>query len=131
MPKRNREREYTNRFCKAMRKGGARAIRFRDDEHGHPYDGYVFYNGIYMPYEAKFCDGGLTYNVDIWRRDQPHQYENLDRDHWDGAKPFLLLFWKRNNRVYWKVCRFSEIESKITIDLLPEARDIQTLWEIV
>ena len=101
MAKRNRERKYTRALVNEFTRQGARATRYPDDSMIHmPYDGHIFFEGTFFPFEAKFKDGGLTYNTAIWRKNQPHQFVNLLMDYNVGAKPFLIVFWKKNGRIH-------------------------------
>ena len=107
---RTREREYCWKFIKKMRKDGARAEPIRDMGIKNPYDGFL-YHVYFMPFEAKFKEGGLTYSFELWRRDQPHQHKNLIEDFQRGAKPFLIVFWKLSGRIHQMV--YPIVEKKI------------------
>jgi hypothetical protein len=99
MPKRKQkhmnERKLTNRFIKKMFKTGAlRTWRFPDGIKKNPYDGFILTKHLYMPFEAKKVIGGVTFNVEKWIENQPHQFGNLAKDFkCVNCKPFFLIHW--------------------------------------
>ena len=131
MSNRNRERDYTSKFLKRLKGEGARVKRYRDLGWRNPYDGFVYYEK-FMPFEAKFLDGRKTYNLDNWKRDQPHQFSNLSYDYNVKASPFFLIFWKVKGRVRTIAAPFQDIiePSKLVLSELKEVNCLKDLMEL-
>lgn len=129
--KRNRERKYTRRFVTLMRSYGARAVRYPDDSNLHmPYDGHIFAKGTFMSFEAKFKAGGLTFNVDVWRREQPHQYDALKKDFENGAKSFLLIIWKPKHRIEYRALPLHLVSGKLKLANMHSIESLDDLLEM-
>ena len=61
--------------------------------HRKPFDGFVIKRGLAL--EAKWEDGGLTFNLDQWRIDEPNQEIGLWQYWKSGAgHGILIVFWK-------------------------------------
>lgn len=61
-----------------------------------PFDGIFTMHGI--AFEFKFQDKGIHFNLEIWRKDEPHQELGLWQFWNSGAGDgILLIFWKRKN----------------------------------
>jgi hypothetical protein len=61
-----------------------------------PFDGILSIHGI--AFEFKFQDGGIHYNLDTWRKDEPHQELGLWQFCNSGAGVGILcIAWKRLN----------------------------------
>jgi hypothetical protein len=97
-----------------------------------PYDGHILLNSRFYPHEAKYQNGGLTWNVDAWKEGrQGHQYGNLLADYRHGAKPFLIIFWKKKNKTLPYVANIPLLitEHKLELAALPIVDDCEELEE--
>lgn len=112
-----------------------RAEKLEDDGIQKPYDGLVAGDGRYMPYEAKFEDNVSTHNNAIWRRVQPHQFDNLFFDYQCGHWPFKLVIW--NPRYVWGDPEFKILTMtymlKLRVDLrkMPSIGNYPELYQVL
>ena len=127
--KRDREREYTRKFVRQLKREGARVKRYKDLGWTNPYDGWIYYHQ-FMPFEAKFIEGGKSYNIERWKKNQPHQYKNLLHDLRIGAKPFILIFWKPKRRILWLAAPIKGIDEKIYMDEMHEVNSLEKLMDM-
>ena len=94
MSKKKPELVHTNQWLKEFFRQGCRTHRYVDAGRVDPYDGHIFVpHGPFVPFEAKFQRGGLTFSVDRWRNGlQGHQYKELIKDYERGAHAVFVVF---------------------------------------
>lgn len=122
------ESDNEDEFLSAMRKTGAIAYHLNEGYTAMPYDGYVAYKGLYLPYEAKYTTNKKTYSMEAWRRKQEHQFLALESAYQKGFWPFKIIFWKPEDYVYWCITTFENFLNSSV--LLPKLRIIGSADEL-